>query len=325
MESLVVNEFTLAGKPVGRCHCGGPTDNCSCHTTNVGTSAEQGLKSSKHAHDGSVSADDPDGVSLAGKALAASYDGSPDKAAAAHTRAAKLHEGMATQAREDGDESAARQHDRAGALHRKAASIHTAADMTDDDDEPEDTSEENPAMNASYVTDTSRQGVPLLYRDFNRHTAGGVVHNIDRGYESGEEMIPEPMVPLTANVGADLPADDSDDLSMVCPPLVPLVNADMHSFDQTLSPTSRGQEPTQGESYQYDGYWTPKVKKAVDGAPMPWEAAADEDTLDEMTKENRRRQGLDLRTADADAVDAPLEPPSWSRLWERERRHNPTT
>jgi hypothetical protein len=63
-------------------------------------------------------------------ALQSHEDGDPQEAASWHGKAARMHEKAATNARRDGDEDEAQEHDNAAALHRKAASLHSSLQTT---------------------------------------------------------------------------------------------------------------------------------------------------------------------------------------------------
>lgn len=81
---------------------------------------------SKQAAGASVMTEHPDARDHALQAMDHSGDGKSKDAASSHVRAAKVHESAATDARKDGDQDEAQDHDNAAALHRKAASMHQA-------------------------------------------------------------------------------------------------------------------------------------------------------------------------------------------------------
>ncbi len=126
---LVINE--------ARCFwCDRPSGKCRCQAHRIVGNASpdddaddpesRAASASKQAGAASLKTEHPQAAAHAMAAVASSDDAQHADAAALHKKAAAKHERAATQARMDGDDTAASMHDDAAALHRKAASCHSA-------------------------------------------------------------------------------------------------------------------------------------------------------------------------------------------------------
>jgi hypothetical protein len=100
------------------------------------------------------------------QAMDASGGGDSPEAANHHLATARMHDKAATSAREDGDHSAAQDHDNAAMLHRKAASIHRASPI-----EPDATQNRSSAARSAAGT-TNRGGTNMDRKNVIRYITG---------------------------------------------------------------------------------------------------------------------------------------------------------